>query len=64
VLPAGEKVVVDSHSLDERPKPFLSRGLILRDTRIGMKWESGTLKQGSQCGSEPNECRQQDEKTF
>ena len=57
-LLAREKVVVDRDLLDERPKLFLSRYVILTFAGIGIKGgESGTQKQCSQGRNKPNERR-------
>src|SRR5580658_6354567 len=64
-LLAGEEVVEDSHVLDERPKLLLSWGAVPKTIEAGMKrCESGAAKQGSQGCNEPNQRRQEDEKTF
>ena len=57
-LLAREKVVVYRHLLDERPKLFLARYVVLTFAGIGiMGWKSGTQKQCSQGRNKPNERR-------
>lgn len=55
-LLASVEIVKYRHFLDERPKSFLSLGVILRSTKTGPEGgESGATEQGSQCRNDPSE---------